>query len=84
MISAYIRPVSLAEAMKVRAAAASQILCGGTDFYTALGTRLPQGTIIDLTQFQGARRHNDKPKRDSHRCLHQLDEARRHTLAARL
>ncbi len=50
MISAYIRPESLAEAMKVRAAAASQILCGGTDFYTALGTRLPQGTIIDLTR----------------------------------
>jgi CO/xanthine dehydrogenase FAD-binding subunit len=50
MTSAYIRPESLAEAMKVRAAATSQILCGGTDFYTALGTALPRGTIIDLTR----------------------------------
>jgi len=50
MTSAYIRPESLAEAMKVRAAAASRILCGGTDFYTALGTTLPKGTIIDLTR----------------------------------
>jgi CO/xanthine dehydrogenase FAD-binding subunit len=50
MTSAYIRPESLAEATKVRAAAASQILCGGTDFYTALGTQLPKGTIIDLTR----------------------------------
>jgi CO/xanthine dehydrogenase FAD-binding subunit len=52
MISAYIRPESLAEATKVRAAAASQLLCGGTDFYTALGTALPKGTIIDLTRIR--------------------------------
>jgi CO/xanthine dehydrogenase FAD-binding subunit len=50
MTSAYIRPESLADATKLRAAAASQILCGGTDFYTALGTQLPKGTIIDLTR----------------------------------
>lgn len=49
MSSAYIRPESLAEATKLRATAASQILCGGTDFYTALGAALPKGTIIDLT-----------------------------------
>jgi CO/xanthine dehydrogenase FAD-binding subunit len=50
MISAYIRPENLAEAVMARAAAASRILCGGTDFYTALGTQLPQGRIIDLTR----------------------------------
>ena len=41
---------SLAEATKVRAAADSRILCGGTDFYTPLGTALPKGTIVDLTR----------------------------------
>jgi CO/xanthine dehydrogenase FAD-binding subunit len=52
MTSAYIRPESLAEAVTARAAAASRILCGGTDFYTALGTQLPQGRIIDLTRIR--------------------------------
>ena len=50
MTNAYIRPESLAEATKVRAAADSRILCGGTDFYTPLGTALPKGTIVDLTR----------------------------------
>jgi CO/xanthine dehydrogenase FAD-binding subunit len=50
MMNAYIRPSSLAEATKARALAGSKILCGGTDFYTALGTATPEGTIIDLTR----------------------------------
>jgi CO/xanthine dehydrogenase FAD-binding subunit len=50
MMNAYIRPSSLAEAMQARALAESRILCGGTDFYTALGTAQPKGTIIDLTR----------------------------------
>jgi CO/xanthine dehydrogenase FAD-binding subunit len=50
MMSVYIRPTSLTEAMKVKALAGSKILCGGTDFYTALGTAPAQGTIIDLTR----------------------------------
>lgn len=31
------------------AAAGGQILAGGTDFYPALGERLPQGNIVDIT-----------------------------------
>ena len=50
MTSLYIRPTNLAEAMRGRAAANTKILCGGTDFYTVLGTAQPQGTIIDLTR----------------------------------
>src|SRR5262245_20556934 len=50
MMNAYFRPESLAEAAKVRAAAGSRVLCGGTDFYTALGPALPKGTILDLTR----------------------------------
>jgi CO/xanthine dehydrogenase FAD-binding subunit len=49
-MNAYIQPTSLTEAMKARAAAGSRILCGGTDFYTALGAAEPRGTIIDLTR----------------------------------
>jgi CO/xanthine dehydrogenase FAD-binding subunit len=52
MIDAYIRPSSLAEAMKMRALAGSKVLCGGTDFYPALGTAQPKGTIIDLTRVE--------------------------------
>ncbi|WP_119388073.1 FAD binding domain-containing protein [Taklimakanibacter lacteus] len=52
-MNAYIRPTNLAEATKLRAKAGSKILCGGTDFYPALGTAQPQGTIIDLTRIAG-------------------------------
>jgi len=50
MTSLYIRPTNLAEAMRARAAANAKILCGGTDFYTVLGTAQPKGMIIDLTR----------------------------------
>jgi len=46
----YIRPTNLQEAIRARAAANGKILCGGTDFYTALGTAQPKGPIIDLTR----------------------------------
>ncbi len=49
-MNAYIRPTNLAEATKMRALGGSKILCGGTDFYTALGTAAPKGAIIDLTR----------------------------------
>jgi CO/xanthine dehydrogenase FAD-binding subunit len=49
-MNAYIRPTNLTEAITARAAADSEILCGGTDFYTMLGTALPKGTIVDLTR----------------------------------
>jgi CO/xanthine dehydrogenase FAD-binding subunit len=49
-MTVYIRPTNLKEAMRARAAANGKILCGGTDFYTALGTAPPKGLIIDLTR----------------------------------
>jgi len=33
----------------VLAAAGGQVLAGGTDFYPALGERLPQGNVVDIT-----------------------------------
>ena len=45
----YIRPTTLAEAVSALAAGEAQILAGGTDFYPALGDRLPRGRILDIS-----------------------------------
>jgi CO/xanthine dehydrogenase FAD-binding subunit len=50
MKTVYIRPINLQEAVRARSAVNGKILCGGTDFYTALGTAQPEGPIIDLTR----------------------------------
>lgn len=47
--SLYLKPRTLTEAVSVLASSAGQILAGGTDFYPALGDRLPQGTVVDIT-----------------------------------
>ncbi|HZC22120.1 MAG TPA: xanthine dehydrogenase family protein subunit M [Candidatus Binatia bacterium] len=45
----YLRPKTLQEAVSVLAGSGGQILAGGTDFYPALGDRLPQGHVVDIT-----------------------------------
>lgn len=45
----YLRPKTLQEAVSVLADSRGQILAGGTDFYPALGERLPQGDVVDIT-----------------------------------
>ena len=45
----YLRPKTLREAISVLAGSGGQILAGGTDFYPALGDRLPQGDVVDIT-----------------------------------
>ena len=45
----YLKPRTLDEAVSLLASAGGQILAGGTDFYPALGDRLPQGRIVDIT-----------------------------------
>ena len=45
----YLRPKTLQEAVSVLAGSGGQILAGGTDFYPALGDRLLQGDVIDIT-----------------------------------
>jgi CO/xanthine dehydrogenase FAD-binding subunit len=52
----YLKPKTLDEAVTLLAAGGGQILAGGTDFYPALGERLPQGTIVDVSavrEFRG-------------------------------
>jgi CO/xanthine dehydrogenase FAD-binding subunit len=45
----YLKPKTLDEAVSVLASSGGQILAGGTDFYPALGDRLPQGSVVDIT-----------------------------------
>jgi CO/xanthine dehydrogenase FAD-binding subunit len=51
----YLKPRTLTEAVSVLASSAGQILAGGTDFYPALGDRLPQGTVVDITSVRELR-----------------------------
>jgi CO/xanthine dehydrogenase FAD-binding subunit len=51
----YLKPRTLTEAVSVLASSAGQILAGGTDFYPALGDRLPQGTVVDITSLRELR-----------------------------
>lgn len=45
----YLKPTTLNEAVSLLADTGGQILAGGTDFYPALGEKLPRGTIIDVS-----------------------------------
>ena len=47
--SLYLKPKTLDEAISLLASLGGQILAGGTDFYPALGDRLPQGRVVDIT-----------------------------------
>jgi CO/xanthine dehydrogenase FAD-binding subunit len=51
----YLRPKTLDEAVSALAASGGQILAGGTDFYPALGERLPSGDVIDITSLREIR-----------------------------
>ena len=53
--SLYLKPKTLQEAVSVLAATGGQILAGGTDFYPALGERLPQGDVVDITSLREIR-----------------------------
>jgi CO/xanthine dehydrogenase FAD-binding subunit len=45
----YLRPKTLDQAVSLLASPGGQILAGGTDFYPALGERLPPGCVVDIT-----------------------------------
>ncbi|MGO9125783.1 MAG: FAD binding domain-containing protein [Terriglobales bacterium] len=47
--SLYFRPTTLDEAMVLLATEGGQVLSGGTDFYPALGDRLPRGRVVDVS-----------------------------------
>ena len=51
----YLRPKTLNDAVLMLAEAGGQILSGGTDFYPALGERLPQGRIVDISRVREIR-----------------------------
>ncbi len=45
----YLKPKTLNEAVSLLASPGGQVLAGGTDFYPALGERLPRGCVVDIT-----------------------------------
>jgi len=49
ILGLYLKPKTLDEAISVLASSGGQILAGGTDFYPALGERLPQGNVVDIS-----------------------------------
>ncbi len=51
----YLKPKSLHEAVTVLAGSGGQILAGGTDFYPALGERIPQGDVVDISALREIR-----------------------------
>lgn len=51
----YVKPKTVDEALSVLASTGGQILAGGTDFYPALGERLPQSDVIDITGLEEIR-----------------------------
>ncbi len=51
----YLKPTTLNEAVSLLASTGGQILAGGTDFYPALGERLPQGTVVDISALKEIR-----------------------------
>lgn len=51
----YLRPKTMDEAVFLLASAGGQVLAGGTDFYPALGERLPQGRVVDITAIKEIR-----------------------------
>ncbi len=53
--SLYLKPKTLDEAVTLLATPGGQILSGGTDFYPALGERLPRGLIVDITALREIR-----------------------------
>lgn len=55
ILSLYLRPKTLDEAMALLASPGGQVLAGGTDFYPALGERLPRGQVVDITAVEELR-----------------------------
>jgi CO/xanthine dehydrogenase FAD-binding subunit len=54
-MSLYLKPRTLDEAVSLLEGSDAQVLSGGTDFYPALGEKLPQGTIVDVSSLRELR-----------------------------
>jgi CO/xanthine dehydrogenase FAD-binding subunit len=51
----YLKPKTLNEAVSLLVSPGGQVLAGGTDFYPALGERLPRGCVVDITSLRELR-----------------------------
>jgi CO/xanthine dehydrogenase FAD-binding subunit len=53
--ASYVKPRTLNEAVSLLAGTETQILSGGTDFYPALGDRVPRGRLMDISALRDLR-----------------------------
>jgi len=51
----YLRPTTLEEAVEALSQSGGQLLAGGTDFYPALGERIPTRPIVDISRVEEIR-----------------------------
>lgn len=51
----YLKPTTLHEAVSLLVNPGGEILAGGTDFYPALGDRLPRGNVVDISRLREIR-----------------------------
>ncbi len=51
----YLKPNTLDEAVSLLVSTGGRILAGGTDFYPALGERLPSGNVVDISALREIR-----------------------------
>jgi CO/xanthine dehydrogenase FAD-binding subunit len=61
-VSLYLKAKTLDEAVSLLATPGGQILSGGTDFYPALGERLPRGLVVDITALREIRGISVEPE----------------------
>src|SRR5215472_1140035 len=54
-LTLYLKPSTLDQAVSLLATTGGQILAGGTDFYPALGERVPSGDVVDITSLREIR-----------------------------
>jgi CO/xanthine dehydrogenase FAD-binding subunit len=60
-MSLYLRPRTMQDAVRMLARYEGTILAGGTDFFPALGDRLPSGTVIDISALSEMRGIHQTP-----------------------
>ena len=58
----YLRPTTLEEAVEALYQSGGDVLAGGTDFYPALGERIPTRPIVDITRVREIRGISSEPE----------------------
>jgi CO/xanthine dehydrogenase FAD-binding subunit len=60
-LTVYLRPTTLEEAVEALWQSGGEVLAGGTDFYPALGERIPTKPVVDITRVRELRGITSRP-----------------------